>query len=105
MSFLRGGGTEMELLMRTVDKSDEETASKRGDVIVFQPDGFIWSALERSNTDWIIITAQITEVEAESLTEGPRNGEPNYKRRLGVNIDGLQSGDVLTRTEIMARVF
>ncbi len=100
-----GGGTEMELLIRTVDKSDEETASKRGDVIVFQPDGFEWSVLERSNPEWVIITAQITEVEAETLTEGSRNGEPNYKRRVGVNVDSLKSGDVLTRTELMARVF
>lgn len=105
MNCLRGGGTEMELLIRTVDKSSAENASKRGDVIAFQPDGFAWSALERGNPEWIIVTAQITEVEAEALTEGPRNDEPNYKRRLGVNIDGLQSGDMLTRTEIMARVF
>lgn len=100
-----GGGTEMELLIRTVNKSSAENASQRGDVIVTQPDGFGWSVLERSNPEWIIVTAQITEVEAEFLTEGPRNEEPNYKRRVGVTVDGLKSGDVLTRNEIMARVF
>jgi hypothetical protein len=105
MIFLPGGGTDMELLIRTVDKTADETASKRGDVIVFQPDGFVWSALERSNQEWIIVTAQITEVEAEALTEGPRTGEPNYKRRVGVNIDGLHAGDVLTRNELMSMVF
>lgn len=95
----------MELLIRTVDKASAENASKRGDVIVFQPDGFGWSAPERSNPEWVIVTAQITEVEADALTESPRMGEPNYKRRVGVNIDGLQAGDVLTRNELMIRVF
>lgn len=104
-NYLPVGGTEMELLIRTVDKSDAENASKRGDVIVFQPDGFVWSPTERSNPEWIIVTAQITDVESEALTEGPRTGEPNYKRRVGVNIDGLHAGDVLTRNELLARVF
>lgn len=95
----------MELLIRTVDKSPAEDASQRGDVITYQPDGFEWSVLERSNPEWIIVTALITEIETESLIEGPRTGEPSYRRRVGVNIDGLQSGDTLNRAEIMARVF
>lgn len=105
MNCLRSGGTKMELLIRTVDKSSAENASQKGDVIAAMPDGWGWSNAERTNPDWIIVSAQITEVEAEALLEESRQNEPVYRRRLGINLDGLAVGDVLTREQIMARVF
>lgn len=95
----------MELLIRTIDKSSSEDASKRGDVIAVMPDGWGWSNAERANRDWIIIHADITEIESGALLESYRPNEPKYKRRLGVNIDGLQPGDALTRDQLTARVF
>jgi|JI10StandDraft_1071094.scaffolds.fasta_scaffold410005_2 hypothetical protein len=105
-----GGGTDMELLIRTVDKQPavsmlSETSSQRGDVICALPDGWEWSAAERSNPDWIIVTAQITEVEADALLEESRANEPHYRRRLGIHLEGLTTGDVLTREQLLARVF
>ena len=95
----------MELLIRTVDKSLAENASQRGDVIAAMPDGWDWSVVERNNPDWVIVTAQITEVEAEALLEESRQNETVYRRRLGVNVDLLKSGDILTREALNSRVF
>lgn len=100
----------MELLIRVTDKhpvvsTQYEEASQRGDVIASCPDGWAWSAAERNNPDWIIIRAAITEVESGALLEGYRPGEPKYRRRLGINPDGLRSGDTLTREQLMARAF
>lgn len=100
----------MELLIRIVGKHPiisplAEAASQRGDVISACPDGWEWSEEERSNPDWIFITADITEIEADALLEPARPGEGNLRRRLGVDPDGLTSGDALTREQLMARVF
>lgn len=95
----------MELLIRIIDKSTAEDASQRGDVICACPDGWAWSDAERSNPDWIIIKADITEIECDALLESGRLGEPQYRRRLGVDPVGLMSGDELTRSALMARVF
>ncbi len=95
----------MELLIRATDKAEAENASKRGDVIAACPDGWEWSAAERGNPDWIIIQANITQIEADALLEGFRPGEPQYRRRLGVNPNGLKSGDGLSRTDLTARIF
>lgn len=100
----------MELLIRIVDKHPavsmlRETSSQRGDVICAMPDGWQWSSAERNSSDWILITADITEAEAEALLEEARPNEPKYRRRLGVNTDGLKAGAVLTRAELNGRVF
>ena len=100
----------MELLIRIADKhpvvaAQYEMAGQRGDVIAACPDGWAWSPAERDNPDWIIVTADITDIEAGALLEGARPGEPRFRRRLGVNPDGLQSGSVLDREQLMARVF
>lgn len=100
----------MELLIRLVDKQPAghelwEKASQRGDVISVCPDGWAWSEAERTNPEWLIVTAEITEIESDGLLESGRPNEPQYRRRLGLNPDGLQSGDVLTRSEVMARLF
>ncbi len=100
----------MELLIRITDKHPAvsihyERASQRGDVICAMPDGWEWSPAERSNADWIIVSAAITQAECEALLESGREGEPQYRRRLGVSPDGLASGDTLTRAQLMARIF
>lgn len=110
LNFSPSGGTDMELLIRINDKHPivsamHETGSQRGDVVCACPDGWGWSQAEQDNPDWIIVTATITEVEASALLESGRPGEPQFKRRLGVNPDGLKSGDVLSREQLMARVF
>lgn len=100
----------MELLIRTIDKhvvvnTLHETSSQRGDVIAACPDGWVWSAAEEENPDWIIIGADITEVEALALLEPYREGEPKYRRRLGVSVDGLLPKERLTREQLTGRVF
>lgn len=95
----------MELLIRIIDKSAAEDASQRGDVICACPDGWAWSDAERNNPDWIIIKADVTEIECDALLESGRPGEPRYRRRLGVDPGGLMSGDELSRNDLMARVF
>ncbi len=100
----------MELLIRIIDKHpavsvEYERASQRGDVICAMPDGWEWSQAERSNPDWIIVSAAITETECDALLESGREGEPQYRRRLGVNPDGLVSGNTLTREQLMVRIF
>lgn len=99
----------MELLIRITDKhpvgsTQYESASQRGDVIAACPDGWAWSETERNNPDWIIIAADITDIEAGALLEGHRPNEPRFRRRLGVNPDGLKSGDTLTREQLNGRV-
>lgn len=106
----RGGGTDMELLIRVVNKYPEnsdmfEKSSQRGDVISICPDGWGWSDAERNNPDWIIVSADITQAEVDALLEPGRAGEPQYRRRVGVEVDGIHSGDVLTRDELTARLF
>lgn len=110
LNYLPAGGTEMELLIRIIDKQPavsmlSETASQRGDLIAACPDGWAWTAIERDNPDWIIVHADLTEIEIGALMEAGRPNEPKYRRRLGINPDGLQSGAVLSREQLMARVF
>jgi len=107
---LPGGGTDMELLIRTVHKHPvvatiHESASQMGDVIAACPDGWAWSESERSHPDWIIVRASITDIEVEALLEPARPGEGSLRRRLGVSVVGLVAGDVLNRSELMGRVY
>lgn len=100
----------MELLIRVANKHPEnsdmfEKSSQRGDVIAAMPDGWQWSVSERENPDWIIVSADITQAEVDALLEPGRAGEPQYRRRVGVDVDGIHSGAVLTRDELTARVF
>lgn len=100
----------MELLIRITDKhpvvaAQYEFASQRGDVIAACPDGWAWSDAERDNSEWIIVKADITDIEAGALLEGYRPNEPRFRRRLGVDPDGLKSGDTLTREQLNGRVF
>lgn len=100
----------MELLIRVahkqpIDSELHETSSQCGDVISVVPDGWEWSIAERENPDWIIIGCDITAVESDALTEPGRVDEPKWRRRLGVNTDGLKPGDTLTRAQINSRIF
>jgi hypothetical protein len=100
----------MELLIRTQHKQPQvsmlhETASQRGDVIAIQADGWAWSDAERSNPDWIIVTSDISPVDAVELMEAGRSDEPQWRRRIGIEVDGLQSGDIVAREQLLARTF
>lgn len=100
----------MELLIRTKHKHPavaaiHEASGQRGDVIAACPDGWAWSDAERTNPDWIIIRAKITQIEADALMESARPDEGKLKRRIGIDLEGLQAGEKLTRIELMARVF
>ena len=81
------------------------TAVQRGDVIEIMPEGFEWGKLTCENPDWIIIKSDITKVEKEALLESGRPGETQWWRRVGINVEGLKTGDVLTRQDLMARTF
>lgn len=96
----------MELLIRTVNKNLlDPRMSMRGDVIAACPDGWGWTDTERAHPEWIIIKADIMDIEADALMEGGRPDEAaGLFRRLGIDIDGLATGDSLTRAELMARV-
>jgi len=60
----------MELLIRIIDKSTATMASKAGDVITIQEDGWPWSTTEMNNPAWIIVRTNITQTEAQALLAG-----------------------------------
>lgn len=100
----------MELLIRInhkqlVGSELHDTASQAGDVIAAVENGWAWSNAERKNPDWIIIHCDITPSEVEALLESGRVNETPWRRRLGVNPVLLNSGDVLTREQLMSRLF
>lgn len=100
----------VELVINTVDQHPAvsalyESCIQRGDVICWKPEGWQWSTLERAHPDWVIVIADITEIEADALIESGRPGEPQYRNRLGINPDGLASGARLSRDDLQARVF
>lgn len=76
----------MELLIRIRDKKSDDPyldcqLTKRGDVIVYRPDGWEWSNAERTNPDWIIIQVPISDAVAQSLCE-PEPGDPKLNKML-----------------------
>lgn len=103
-------GKPMELLIRQAHKRPlvdilHVSASQRGDVIAICPPGHPWSEAERNNPDWLLVHATLTAKDVEHLLEAAREGEPGWRRRVGINVDGLQAGAVLTRDELMGRAF
>lgn len=100
----------MELLIRNVHKhpivsTAHESGSQYGDVIAAMPDGHPWSEAERNNAEWTIITADISEEGVAALMEAGRGDEPKWRRRIGINIEGLSAGAVLSRDELTSRYF
>jgi hypothetical protein len=82
----------MELLVRIVDRSDNPLASKYGDCIVSQEDGWVWSPAELINHDWVIIRSSITKIESESLQQALTNAATNDVlafRRYTVDLNSL----------------
>lgn len=72
----------MELLVRLVDKTAAEDASKRGDVVSACPDGWPWSAEERTNPDWLIINVGIIDSERGALlTQAQIFPQGRFRRR------------------------
>lgn len=81
-----------ELLVRVVDKVNEDfylncQCTKRGDVIVVQPDGWGWGLEELKNPDWrIIVMPELSLAEAEAmlapeLPVDPLNPSKTLQRR------------------------
>lgn len=102
----------VSLLINTVDQHPKvstlyETCIQRGDVISIKPEGFPWDQypLVAENANFVHITADITEIEADALIEPGRPGEPQYRNRIGINPDNLVNGMRLTRDELKARIF
>lgn len=76
MSYSLGGDTDMEILVRIIDKDQPDPdlakmASKRGDVIAICPDGWPWSEAERTNPEWRIVRSPILQTHSEVLLAGP----------------------------------
>jgi len=85
-----------EMLLRVVDKINDTDpvldahCTKRGDVIVICPDGWPWSATERTNPDWKIVKVPGVAVDALTgfLAEEPGDHQVNPKlRRRGKTFD------------------
>lgn len=95
----------MELLVRIVDKGPHDNQSKAGDVIAICPDGWEWSQAERTNPDWIIIHADLTEIESNALQSAHLKYEAKRGlRRWKIDTKNLHSGDRLNRAELMEKV-
>lgn len=89
-----------ELLVRIVDRGGVDAAigygdSKAGDVISACPDGWPWSAEERTNPMWRIVwVADLTQEEVEALTslgDGNPSVEACYKRKYGLDLTMLEN--------------
>ncbi len=82
----------MEMLVCTVDTG---TRAKPGDVICVCPDGWSWSTAEREHPGWVIVQADITQVEADALGFMADNAPR-------INVHNLPA--VLTRADLYARL-
>lgn len=78
----------MEMLVRTVDKINLESAEdnslflKRGDVVAIMPDGHPWSVREKTNPAWMIVS-----IPNMSVTEQQEWLEENYTRVNGDKVN------------------
>lgn len=77
-----------ELLVRIVDKSNpndpqlDAKCHKRGDVVSIQPDGWAWSALEKSAPWWRIIKIPGATIEDLSAFLAEEPGDPVTNKLL-----------------------
>lgn len=79
-----------EFLLRVVDKVNPDPAlniqcTKRGDIIVAVPDGWAWSAEERTNPEWRIVKVTgmpLNEGEQYTLPETGAEGDVYLMKRL-----------------------
>lgn len=89
-----------ELLVRVVDKVNVDDfylntkCTKRGDVIVVCPDGWLWGSQELANPEWRIV--QVPDLmleEAEALLAPERDVDPRHpsrtlqRRAFALNLD------------------
>lgn len=90
----------MQLLVRTVDKVSPDKGkntqlTKRGDVIVVQPDGATWGLAELLNVQWLIVSVpDMPDVQAKALlsSETPPLAKPDMPvqpRMFRLNLDAL----------------
>jgi hypothetical protein len=83
------------MLICLVDRSADYGDVHAGDVIAAMPDGWPWSALERSNPNWSLISSPITQSEADALqgtdlpVPPPAASPPLRWRRYRVDTTGM----------------
>lgn len=86
-----------ELLIRIVDRGGVDlpkgyTDSKAGDVISICPDGWNWSAAERTATYWRIVRVPLTTTECNALL-AKGDGDPMlqscWKRKYQISVAAL----------------
>lgn len=66
----------MRLVIAIKDKDGGGIDSyKRGDVLEACPDGWVWSAEELNNKDWLFVDSQLLKIEADAL-KSPYKAEP-----------------------------
>lgn len=103
-----------EMLVRVVDKVNTDPylnaqCTKRGDVIAIQPDGWAWSHLELSSSQWRIIKVPgITVLEASAFLAPEVNIDPQnpsrvlQRRAFKLDVDALGAmGQGSTHTRAM----
>lgn len=100
-----------DILIRTTDKhplvaAASETAAQRGDILAIQKKGWKYSDYERNHPNWLIIrVVGLSKQDIVDLMEGGRPDEPQWLRRIGINVDGLVAKQSLTRDELFGRAF
>jgi hypothetical protein len=97
-----------ELLVRTVDKSstdpvEDRMLSKRGDVIVAEPDDHPWGAQELTAEYWTIIKAPGVSVsEFSDLLVPQLVNDVTVRRRVrGINLDDPKLSALLSTTNTL----
>lgn len=84
-----------ELLIRVVDKVNDDPeknaqCSKAGDVIVVCPDGWPWSAAERTEPFWRVVRVPLLQTEIEAaLAEDHQSGKLVRRRRWKIDLAAL----------------
>lgn len=98
-----------ELLIRTIDKTadnvdQDRLLSKRGDVIVVEPDGHNWGAQELTSDFWMIIKVPGVEVEMFNDLLIPQisiTGIQVRRRSRGINLDDPILSSIIGNNKIV----
>lgn len=101
-----------EMLVRVVDKVNPDDPrkdarlTKRGDVIVVQPDGWAWTATELAGDPWIVVKVPgVPESDLSAyLMEEPEDlARPKLLQRRAFKFDiDAHDGKPLNRGQVMA---
>lgn len=86
-----------ELVIQVVDRTNAENPAldavcwKAGDVIEVKPDGWNWTARERTNPSWRIVRVPLltSEVQAALAVDRPEGGAMRRRRRYTLELAAL----------------